>query len=83
MGGEDSWHPESPCVSATGMSCATPIVQAACSKRHAIAANAATLTANWTIERMPMCRSQRQPDDLNSTVSMLLADVVGSSVLSL
>jgi len=55
MGGEDSWHPESPSVSAcTGMDHGMPMVQAACSERHTIAANAATLTANWTIERMPM-----------------------------
>jgi len=55
MGGEDSWHPESPSVSAcTGMDHGMPMVQAACSERQTIAANAATLTANWTIERIPM-----------------------------
>jgi hypothetical protein len=55
VGGEDSWHPASPSVSAcTGVDHGRPMVQAACSERHTIAANAATLTVNWTIERMPM-----------------------------
>ncbi|HEY4675843.1 MAG TPA: hypothetical protein VIJ01_01700 [Candidatus Angelobacter sp.] len=55
VGGEDSWHPDSPCVSAWAfVRVVVPIVQEACSKSAATATNAATLTANWTIERMPM-----------------------------
>jgi hypothetical protein len=84
VGGADSWHPESPCVPICAfVNVGGANVQETCNKSAATAANAATLTANWTIERMPMCSSQRRPDNLNSTVSMLLADVVGSSVLSL
>ena len=61
MGGADSWHPESLCVSIctsrlpAGRACRKPATRAL---PHA--ANAATLTADWTIERMPMRSSQNQ-----------------------
>ena len=55
MGGGDSWHPESLGAPVRSfISVEGPIVQEACSKSAATAANAATLTPNWTIERMPM-----------------------------
>jgi hypothetical protein len=61
VGGADSWHPESPCVPiCTFVTAGMPTVQETCNKSAATAANAATLTANWTIERMPMCSSQNQ-----------------------
>jgi hypothetical protein len=83
VGGEDSWHPESLCVSAcTGMDHGLPMVQAACSERHTIAANAATLTANWTIERMPMCSSQNQGSNVNSIAPLRFLAPRKSSVRS-
>jgi hypothetical protein len=61
VGGADSWHPESLCVPiCTFANVGGTTVQETCNKSPATAANAATLTANWTIERMPMCSSQRQ-----------------------
>ncbi len=61
MDGADSWHPESPCDPICAFANAGgATVQETCSKSAASAANAATLTANWTIERMPMRSSQNQ-----------------------
>jgi hypothetical protein len=61
VGGADSWHPESPCVPiCTFANVGGATVQETCNKSATTAVNAATLTANWTIERMPMCSSQNQ-----------------------
>ncbi len=82
--GADSWHPESLCVPVCAFAnVGGATAQETCNKSATTAANAATLTAIWTIERMPMCSSQRHPDNLNSTVFMLRADVVESSILNL
>ena len=51
VGGVDSWHPESPCVSICAVVTAgKPDMHEICNKSAAIAANAATLTVNWAIE---------------------------------
>lgn len=82
--GTPSWHPEPLCVSiCTFVKAGRPITQETCNKSAATAVNAATLTVNWTIERMPMCSSQRQSGNPNSTISMASAVVAGSSVLDL
>lgn len=67
--GECSWHPKSPCV----LTCAvavviavTPDMQEICNNSASTAVNAATLTVNWTIERMPMRSSQNQGNNVNS-----------------
>ncbi len=61
VGGVDSWHPDSVGVSICALAnVGGASAQEICSKSAATAANAATLTANWTIERMPMCSSQCQ-----------------------
>lgn len=55
MTGAGSWQPDS--AGAAASRCVTevkPMAQAACDKSAATAVNAATLTVNWTIERMPM-----------------------------
>lgn len=86
MGGADSWQPESPCV----LTCAvavviavTPDMQEICNNSASTAVNAATLTANWTIERMPMCSSQNQGNNVNSTVRLHFFALHKRSVLSL
>jgi hypothetical protein len=84
MGGADSWHPESLCVSSC--TCATscrPTVQETCNKSAATAAKAATLTVNWTIERIPMRSSENQTSKINSIVPSELLVKYKSSVLSL
>jgi len=43
-------------------------MQEICNKSAATAVNAATLTVNWTIERMPMRSSQSQGNNVNSIV---------------
>jgi len=49
--GADSWHPESPCVSTCTVEAAGGLArQETCNKSAATAANAATLTVDWTIE---------------------------------
>jgi hypothetical protein len=55
--GACSWHPESLCVSScTFLTAVKPTVQETCNKSAATAANATTLPANWTIERMPIAQ---------------------------
>jgi hypothetical protein len=84
VGGADSWHPESPCVSpCTVVTAGKPAMQEICNKSAATAANAATLTANWTIERMPMRSSQSQGSNVNSIVPLRLLALYKSSFLSL
>ena len=58
-------------------------MQETCNKSAATAANAATLTVNWTIERMPMCSSQTKVATINSIVPLRLFALYKSSVLSL
>src|SRR6476469_1495363 len=68
VGGADSWQPESSCVSTCpDARRGTPREQAACSERHAIAINAATLTIARTIELKPMCSSHTHLLNLDST----------------
>jgi hypothetical protein len=84
VGGVVSWHPESLCVPICRfVSVEVPIMQETWSKIAATATNAATLTANWTIERMPMRSSQNQGSNINSTVSLQLLALHKSSVLKL
>ena len=83
MGGADSWHPESPCVSTTVETAGRLAMQETCNKSAATAVNAATLTIDWTIERMPMRSSQSQGCNANSIVPLRLLALYKSSVLSL
>src|SRR6267142_6840529 len=84
VGGVDSWHPASPCVSICKVVTAgRPAMQEICNKSAATAANAATLTANWTIERMPIRSSQSQGNNVNSIVLLSLFVLHKCSVLSL
>jgi hypothetical protein len=56
--GPDSWHGLSLCDSSCpNVSGGTPIVQAACREKLAIAVNTATLTIQRTIELKSMCCS--------------------------
>jgi hypothetical protein len=81
--GACSWHPESPCVSACAVVITvTPDMQEICNNSASTAINAATLTANWTIERMPMRSSQNQGNNANSTLLLQLLALYKSSVLS-
>ena len=83
MGGADSWHPESLCVWACVVVIAvTPDMQEICNNSASTAVNAATLTANLTIQRMPMRSSQNQGNNANSTVPLRLLALHKSSVLS-
>lgn len=76
-GGADSWHPKSLCVSSCAfVTAGGPTMQKTCNKRAATAANAATLTVNWTIERIPMRNSQIQGSNINSTVPLGLLVLV-------
>jgi len=81
--GACSWHPKSPCVLACAVVIAvTPDMQKICNNSASTAINAATLTANWTIERMHMRSSQNQGNNANSTVLLLILALHKSSVLS-
>ena len=65
-----------------GCDAGRPNMHETCNKSAATAANAATLTLNWTIERMPMRSSQNQGNNVNSIVSLRLLALHKSSVLS-
>ena len=80
MGGADSWQPESLCVAFCTETAGRSGMQETCNKSAAIAANAATLAIDWTIERMPMRSSQISHP--NSIVSLWLPALYKSSVLS-
>lgn len=81
--GACSWHPESPCVSTFAVVTAvTPDMQEICNNSATTAANAATLTANWTIERMPMRSSQNQGSNINSSALLRFLALHKSSVRS-
>jgi len=81
--GACSWQPESLCVSACVVVIAvTPDMQEICNNSASTAINAATLTANWTIERMPMHSSQNPGNNANSTVLLRILALHMSSVLS-
>jgi hypothetical protein len=84
VGGADSWHPASPCVSiCTVVTAGKPAIQEICSKSAVTAANAATLTVNLAIERIPMRSSQSQGNNINSIVPLRLLALYKSSFLSL
>jgi hypothetical protein len=83
-GGACSWHPESLCVSnCMSATFGGPTVQETCNTSAANPANAATLPANLTIERMPMRSSENQTSTTNSTVPLDLLVLYKSSVRSL
>jgi hypothetical protein len=82
--GACSWHPESLCVSSCTFATAGRLtVQETCNNSAVTAANAATLPANLTIERMPMRSSENDTNTSNSIVPAELLVLHKSSVLSL
>ena len=83
VGGADSWHPESPCVSSCTVETAGRLArQETWNKSAATAANAATLIVDWIIEQMLMRSSQDQGSNVNSIVPVWLSVLYKSSVLS-